>query len=66
LAVSLRADSGQGKNQSIVVQFTIEGNVLILERKASPTGLKVNTKCKFFLQVFTKKANFSFGVPDIS
>jgi len=53
-AVDLKASSGQGKNQSIVVQFTNPGKVLILFLKDSPTGEKHKTMCKFYLQVFTK------------
>lgn len=43
-AVERRASSGQGKNQSIVVQFTKEGKVLNLLLKASPTGENAKTK----------------------
>jgi hypothetical protein len=32
------------------VQFTIAGNFLALVRKASPTGEKASTTCRFFLQ----------------
>ena len=62
-AVERRASSGQGKNQSIVVQFTSDGNVLSLRLNASPTGENARTKCKFYLQIFTKYLYFSFGVP---
>jgi len=48
-AVDLNASSGQGKNQSIVVQFTKPGNVLIRLLKLSPTGEKHKTRCKFSL-----------------
>jgi len=49
IAVDLRASSGHGKNQSIVVQLTNPGKVLILRLKLSPTGLIQRTKCKFSL-----------------
>ena len=34
----------------MTVQFTIAGNFLALVRKASPTGEKASTTCRFFLQ----------------
>ena len=53
-AVDLRASSGHGKNQSIVVQFTKAGKVRNLRLNASPTGDIQITRCKFFLHYFTK------------
>lgn len=50
-AVFRNASSGQARNQSIVVQFTSAGNVRKRRRKASPTGEKASTKCRFLLQV---------------
>ena len=62
-AVERSASSGQGRNQSIVVQLTSAGNVRNLRLKASPTGLILMTKCKFFLHYATKYPYFSLGVP---
>ena len=62
-AVEIRASYGQGKNQSIVVQFTNVGNVLSLLLKSSPTGDMQITMCKLFLHNWTKYWYFSLNEP---
>lgn len=64
-AVEINASSGQGKNQSIVVQFTKVGNVLNLLLKSYPTGDIQITIWRFFLHKLTKYWYFSFKEPDI-
>lgn len=59
----MRASSGQGKNQSIVVQLTSVGNVLNLLLKSYPTGDIQITICRFFLHKDTKNWYFSLGDP---
>ncbi len=63
-AVDFKASAGQGRNQSMVVQFTSPGKVLILFLKVSPTGEKQSTICRFSLQVLTKWLNFWLLVPE--
>lgn len=46
VATVSRASLGHAVNQSIVVQFTSEGNLRRRSRKASPTGLKLSTICR--------------------
>ena len=53
-AVDLRASSGHGKNQSIVVQFTRPGKVLMRLLKLSPTGEKQRARWRFSLHSYTK------------
>ena len=65
-AVFYKASLGQGKNQSIVVQFTNPGKVLSLLLKSSPTGENARRRCRFFLHYDTKYKYFSFGEPDAS
>lgn len=62
-AVEIKASYGQGKNQSIVVQFTKVGNVLSLLLKSSPTGDMHITMCRLFLQSWTKYWYFSLKDP---
>lgn len=54
LAVEIKASSGQGKNQSIVVQLTRVGKVLNLLLKSYPTGDIQMTMCRLALQSETK------------
>jgi hypothetical protein len=54
LATDTKASVGQAKNQSIVQQFTSEGNIRTLFWKASPIGEKANTILKLFLHLSTK------------
>lgn len=61
-AVERRASSGQGRNQSIVVQFTSAGKERRRERNCDETGEKVRTTCRFCLHWETKYWYFSFGV----
>lgn len=65
-AVDLNASSGQGRNQSIVVQFTKAGKVLNLLLKASPTGENVKHKWSFSLQILINYAYFSLLVPSLN
>lgn len=50
-------------HQSIVQQFTSEGNIRSRVRKASPIGLRHKTTCKFVLARSMKKAYSSLGDP---
>jgi hypothetical protein len=45
----IRASSGQVKNQSMVVQFTTPGKLLIVFLKLFPIGLIQMIRCKFSL-----------------
>ena len=63
LAVEIKASSGQGKNQSIVVQFTRVGKVLNLLLKSSPTGDIQMTMWRLALQSETKNWYFSLNEP---
>jgi len=54
LAVDIKASSGQGKNQSIVVQLTSVGKVLSLLLKSYPTGDIQMTIWRFALHSETK------------
>ncbi len=47
-ATESRASRGHSVNQSMVQQFTREGNMRQRARKASPTGLMHRTMCKWF------------------
>jgi hypothetical protein len=47
LATLSNASSGHSMNQSMAQQFTSEGNMRSLVRKASPRGLMHSTKCTF-------------------
>lgn len=42
-----KASLGQGRNRSICVQLISPGNLLHRVRKASPTGEKHRTTCRF-------------------
>ena len=49
-----RASSGQGKNQSIVVQFTKAGNVTNRFLNSALAGENDRTICNFYLHYLTK------------
>ena len=53
-ATEYKASVGQLLNQSIVVQFTKEGNMRHLRRNASPTGDMESTTCKLLRTRFIK------------
>jgi hypothetical protein len=63
LAVETSASSGQGKNQSIVVQLTRVGKVRSLRLKSYPTGDMQMTICRLFLHRETKYWYFSLKDP---
>jgi len=63
LATLSSASYGHSENQSIVQQFTSDGNILTLVRKASPIGEKHSTICKFFLTLSMKYRYIYAGVP---
>lgn len=50
-------------HQSMVQQFTSEGNILNRVRKASPMGLRHRTTCRFVRARSMKKAYTSLGEP---
>ena len=62
-ATETKASLGQAWNQSIVQQFTKEGNILTLVRKASPIGLKHRTIWKFLFTTSTKNWKSWAGEP---
>lgn len=52
-------------NQSMVQQFTREGNFRNLVRKASPIGLIARTMCSWFRTRSMKKLNRATGEPSV-
>mmetsp|Transcript_7047 Transcript_7047/g.26633 ORF Transcript_7047/g.26633 Transcript_7047/m.26633 type:complete len:341 (-) Transcript_7047:3498-4520(-) len=59
VATLFSASTGHSLNQSIVQQFTRDGNFRNRVLNASPTGEKHNTVCRFRRHSFTKNLNFS-------
>jgi hypothetical protein len=54
VATSVRASTGQGKNQSIVVFETSPGKLRQRRRNVSPAGVIARIMCRFSLAFFTK------------
>jgi hypothetical protein len=63
LSDSFKASGGHSENQSIVVQFTIDGKSLILFLKEEPIDEKQSTTCKYFLHLSRKNEKSYAGVP---
>lgn len=55
LATINSASLGHGRNQSIVQQFTREGNITVLVLNFSPTGDIATTICNYCLNLCIKK-----------
>ena len=62
LATASRASFGHSWNQSMVQQFTREGNCRSRSRNASPIGDRHSTMCRFFFVWSMKKFHSSAGV----
>ena len=60
-ATLFSASCGHSANQSMVQQFTREGNIRSRVRNASPTGLMQMTVCRFFRHCSMKKSYSSVG-----
>ena len=66
VATLCSASAGHSENQSMVQQFTSDGNLRRRSRNASPTGDMHSTQCRYLRHSCTKNLNFSCaGAPSL-